>query len=77
MNVLDTMIVFCLSSFDSMEDQSNLVLKARHLIEMTHHSRPVFETNVHQALVLYKCVFVLVLIPWRTNPTWYWRLDTW
>lgn len=36
-------------SFDSLEDLSNLVLKARNIIEMTHHSRPVFEMNVRQA----------------------------
>lgn len=43
---LHTCIYF---SFDSLEDQSNLVLKARNIIEMTHHSRPVFEMNVRQA----------------------------
>lgn len=42
-------ISFILSSFDSLEDQTNLVLKARSIIEMTHHSRPVFELNVRQA----------------------------
>ncbi|XP_048777541.1 tubulin polyglutamylase complex subunit 1-like isoform X1 [Ostrea edulis] len=42
-------IVFLADYFDSLEDQSNLVLKARNLIEMTHHSRPVFEMNVRQA----------------------------
>ncbi|KAK3096164.1 hypothetical protein FSP39_023912 [Pinctada imbricata] len=42
-------IAFLADYFDSMEDQSNLVLKARHLIEMTHHSRPVFDSNIRMA----------------------------
>ncbi|XP_011431151.1 tubulin polyglutamylase complex subunit 1 isoform X2 [Magallana gigas] len=42
-------ITFLSDYFDSLEDQSNLVLKARNIIEMTHHSRPVFEMNVRQA----------------------------
>ncbi|XP_062615010.1 tubulin polyglutamylase complex subunit 1-like isoform X2 [Saccostrea cucullata] len=42
-------ISFLADYFDSLEDQSNLVLKARNMIEMTHHSRPVFEMNVRQA----------------------------
>ncbi|XP_078324023.1 tubulin polyglutamylase complex subunit 1-like isoform X4 [Crassostrea virginica] len=42
-------ISFLSDYFDSLEDQTNLVLKARSIIEMTHHSRPVFELNVRQA----------------------------
>ena len=45
-------------SFDSLEEQTSLVARARQLIIMTHHSRPVFDTNVrmaYEALQKSKC----------------------
>ncbi|OWF42078.1 tubulin polyglutamylase complex subunit 1-like [Mizuhopecten yessoensis] len=42
-------IAFLADYFDSLEDETNLVSKAKQILLMTHHSRPVFETNVRMA----------------------------
>lgn len=42
-------IAFLAEYFDSLEEQTSLVARARQLIIMTHHSRPVFEINVRMA----------------------------
>ena len=51
-------ITFLADYFDSLEEQTSLVARARQLIIMTHHSRPVFDTNVrmaYEALQKSKC----------------------
>ncbi|CAC5405093.1 TPGS1 [Mytilus coruscus] len=42
-------IAFMADYFDSLEEQTSLVARARQLIIMTHHSRPVFDINVRMA----------------------------
>ncbi|KAJ8319760.1 hypothetical protein KUTeg_001347 [Tegillarca granosa] len=47
-------IGFLADYFDTLEDQSNHVLRARQVLLMTHHSRPVFESNVRMAYDILK-----------------------
>ena len=41
--------IFHFFSFDSIDDNTSLVQRADQILKMTHHSRPLFESNVRLA----------------------------
>ncbi|ESP04273.1 hypothetical protein LOTGIDRAFT_204984 [Lottia gigantea] len=45
----DDPMVFLADYFEAYDEQSGLIQKALQTIQMTHHSRPVFESNVSRA----------------------------
>ncbi|KAL3854681.1 hypothetical protein ACJMK2_013940 [Sinanodonta woodiana] len=47
-------VAFLADYFDSVEENTSLIQRAEQIMKMTHHSRPLFQTNVRMAYDLLK-----------------------